>query len=201
MSLPETIAVKYTEEDAECLSIRPVVKQTFRLQELLDMILSVCGGKDVARIQKILRSGTIVFHFYRYRWEGFDSDAAELATALAAFPEANPARVFHVEDCSAVLLDTGSGIPSGWTRAEARQRRFLRRRSFWDELMAGAQAVPPAYLKYSYEHKADVFGVPLTPARCQRLLAAGEHLLPAGHRGPIASLSKAQRLILLCPRR
>ncbi len=73
MPLPETIRVKYTEEEAEYVSIRPLVQQEFRGAELVDMILSVTG-KDVARIQQILRSGTIVFHSYRYWWQGFEAE-------------------------------------------------------------------------------------------------------------------------------
>jgi hypothetical protein len=73
VALPETIPVRYTEEEAEYLSVRPVVRQTFRLQELVDMVLSVTG-KDLARVRQILRSGTVVFHFYRYWWQGFEAD-------------------------------------------------------------------------------------------------------------------------------
>jgi hypothetical protein len=58
--LPETIPVKYTEEEAEYVSIRPVVRQSFRAAELVDMVLAVTG-KDLPRIQQILRSGTVVF--------------------------------------------------------------------------------------------------------------------------------------------
>ena len=53
MALPETIAVKYTEEEAEYLSMRPVVRQTFRAAELVDMIVRV-SGKDSERVQQIL---------------------------------------------------------------------------------------------------------------------------------------------------
>ena len=105
MPLPETIAVKYTEEEAEYLSVRPLVRQTFRSAELVDMILSVTG-KDVARIQQILRSGTVVFHFYRYWWQGFESNAGEISTLLEKYPNADPSRPFRAEECSAVLFET-----------------------------------------------------------------------------------------------
>ncbi len=70
MPLPEAIPIRYTEEEAGYVSFRPVVRQSFRPDQLLDMVLSVTG-KDVARIKQILRSGTVVFHFYRYWWTGF----------------------------------------------------------------------------------------------------------------------------------
>lgn len=200
MPLPETISVKYTEEDAEFLSIRPVVRQTFQLKELLDMVLSVCG-KDLPRIQKLLRCGTVVFHFYRYRWPGFEAEEAELAAALAAFPDADPARIFQPHECSVALLESGAQTSPEWKRADADRRRILRRQSFWEVLMELAQAGAPHYLAYSYEHKGDLFAAPLSAGARTQLRAAGEKLLPAGQRGPLASLCKAQQLLLLCPRR
>jgi len=58
--LPDSIPVKYTEEEAEYLSVRPVVRQAFSSTELVDMVVSV-AGKDLARVQKILSAGTVVF--------------------------------------------------------------------------------------------------------------------------------------------
>ena len=99
MPLPETIPVRYTEEEAGYVTVRPLVRQTFRLDELLDMILSV-AGKDVARVRQLLHSGTVVYHFYRYSWTGFDVDEAELAAALAKFPDAEPTRPFPAGQCT-----------------------------------------------------------------------------------------------------
>lgn len=199
MPLPETIPVKYSEEDAEFISVRPVVRQTFRLNELLDMILSVTS-KDAARVQQVLRSGTVVFHFFRYRWQGFKAEGAELEQALAAFPDADPSRVFRAKECSAVLLDTGSQTPPEWKKSEADKRRFLRRKSFWDVLLDAAAANPPKYERYSYDRKADVFAIALTPELRAQLATAGARLLPAASHGSLASLPKAKRLLLLCPR-
>ncbi len=93
MALPETIPVRYTEEEAGYVSFRPLVKQIFSLNELLDMVLSVTG-KEPERIRQILRSGTVVFHFYRYWWQGFEIAEAELAPLLARFPDPDPSREF-----------------------------------------------------------------------------------------------------------
>ena len=199
MPLPETIAVKYTEEDAEFLSVRPVVRQTFRLSELLDMILSVTG-KDVPRIQKILRTGTVVFHFYRYRWDAIEADAADLAAALHSFPDADPSRPFDPAHCTAVLLDTGSHSPPEWKREEASRKRFLRRRSLWDVLLALAAEAPLRYANYSYDRKADVYALALDPPQRARLASAVMKLAPATARAPLASLPKAQSLLYLCSR-
>ncbi len=126
MPLPETIPVRYTEEEAGYVTIRPVVRQTFRLNELLDMILSV-AGKDVARIRQLLHSGTVVYHFFRYSWAGFDVNETELAAALAKFPDADPSRPFFPLICAPMpcltrpaqiprhLLESGPArpLPSG----------------------------------------------------------------------------------------
>lgn len=103
--LPETISVKYTEEEAEYLSMRPLVRQEFRSAELVDMIVQV-AGKDPDRVQKILSAGTIVFHSYRYWWTGFDADAAALNEILKIYPDADPQRAFRAEDCNEVILDS-----------------------------------------------------------------------------------------------
>jgi len=91
--LPETIPVRYTEEEADNFSIRPVKRRRFRLRELVDMVLRVTG-KDLPRVQQILRSGTLVYHFYRYWWQGFETGAAELSALLAEFPGDDPAARF-----------------------------------------------------------------------------------------------------------
>lgn len=204
MPLPETIPVKYTEEDAEFVSVRPVIRQTFRLHELLDMILSVTG-KDLARVQKVLRGGTIVFHFFRYRWEGFtaaeEEFSKELAAALTLFPDPDPGRLFVAEECKAVILETGSQTPPEWKRAEASQRRFLRRKDFWAVLMELAGGAKLQYVNYSYDRKGDLYAMSLSGEQKQELVETGQRLLPTALRGPLASLPRAQRLLFLCPRR
>lgn len=199
MALPDTIPVKYTEEDAEFLSVRPVVRQTFRLPELLDMILSVTG-KDPARIKRSLQSGTVVFHFYRYRWEGFSVEDSELAAALAQFPDADPNRPFAAVWCTAVLLETGAQTPPEWKKQEAAARRWFRGKSFWDYLLEFAAKEPASYLAYSYERKGDLYALPVDPAHQVAIARAGASLLPASQRGPLASLPRTRRLLYLCPR-
>ena len=85
MALPEQIAVRYMDEDAGYVSVRPVVKQTFRLNELVDMVVSV-AGKDAARVQQIFKSGTVVYNGYRYSWDGIAADLAELEALLNSLP-------------------------------------------------------------------------------------------------------------------
>jgi hypothetical protein len=155
MPLPAQIAVKYTEEEAEYLSVRPVVRQTFQLAELIDMILGV-AGKDLPRIQQILHSGTIVFNFYRYWWQGFDADANELAALLAKFPDANPTHSFRAEECAIVLLagksyqppqhvSAGFSLPTNAVelrREDVARKKLFSGKSFWDVLMSLAKEPP-----------------------------------------------------------
>jgi hypothetical protein len=49
MPLPDQIPLRYTEEDAGFVSVRPVIRQIFQLHELVDMVVSV-AGKDPARV-------------------------------------------------------------------------------------------------------------------------------------------------------
>ena len=105
MPLPETIPVRFTEEEAEYVSIRPVRRQTFKLRELVDMVLSVTG-RDVPRVQQILRTGTVVFHFYRYWWQGFETDATEISAVIAEFPSDDPSRTFSANECSVIVLES-----------------------------------------------------------------------------------------------
>jgi hypothetical protein len=91
MTLPETIAVRYTEDEAEYVSLRPVVRQTFQIDELVDMILSVTG-KDATRVAQILRAGSVAFHGYRYWWTGFEAPEAELIREISRLGRVTPVR-------------------------------------------------------------------------------------------------------------
>ncbi len=108
MPLPETIAMRFTEEDAGYVTVRPVVKQTFRLGELADMVVSVTG-KSVARVQQIFRAGTVVYNGYRYWWEGFTANEIEIAGLLSVFPDDDPALLFNPDRVTALSLEIGGG--------------------------------------------------------------------------------------------
>jgi hypothetical protein len=202
VALPETISARYSEEDAEYLTVRPVRRQTFRFDELVDMILSVTG-KDPGRVQKILRTGTVVFHFYRYWWTGFEVDPAEHAEVLARYPDADSARLFHGEDCTAILLE-GPGQPPRQTieldRASAARHRLLHRRSAWDALIDFARAQSPEYSGYSYQRRADVYRLGPQPEQSNALLAEAGELAPRGLRAKLGRLEQLARIVYICPR-
>jgi hypothetical protein len=201
VALPETIPVKYTEEEAEYLSVRPVVRQTFRLDELLDMLLSI-AGKDVTRLQQILRSGTAVYHYFRYWWTGFEADAADLRAALARFPDADPARPFRREECTAVLLDVEGGprAPVELQRETASHKRWLRRTSLWDVLMSLTAAQPPAYSGYSYARRGDLYHADVTPPQGAAFAREAARVAPRSLSGYAKSLQRARRILFVCPR-
>jgi hypothetical protein len=202
MTLPETIAVRYTEDEAEYVSLRPVVRQTFQIDELLDMILSVTG-KDATRVTQILRAGSVAFHGYRYWWTGFEAPGAELIAKLAKFPDADASRPFDSAACVAIVFESG-GIPPRHSieisREAASRRRFFRLHSFWDELSTFVFAKPPAYRDYSYARHADVYISALAPEDAARLASAARRNLQRSLIASIKYLPEASRILWICPR-
>ena len=202
MPLPETIPVRYTEEEAGYVIVRPVVRQTFRLDELLDMILSV-AGKDVARVQQLLHSGTVVYHFYRYTWAGFDAGETELAAALGRFPDADPARPFAAEKCTNAVFDAAGASPRhllDLDRAAASKRRLLHGQSFWQRLLKIAAEDKPAYQNYSYGRRADIFRLYLDGENSSRIEEAAERLATGKLRSALRVLEGAASIVFVCPR-
>jgi hypothetical protein len=202
MTLPETIAVRYTEDEAEYVSLRPIVRQTFQIDELVDMILSVTR-KDATRVAQILRAGSVAFHGYRYWWTGFEAPEAELSAKLAKFPDADASRPFDSAACIAIVIESG-GIPPRHpvelSRSAASRRRFFYLRSFWDELNALAVANPPMYRDYSYARHADVYLSALTPDDAAHLVAAARRAIPRSLSASVKYLPEATRILWICAR-
>ena len=191
MPLPDTIAVRFTEEDAGYITVRPVVKQTFRLAELTDMVVSVTG-KDATRVQQIFRAGTIVYNGYRYWWEGFPSDAAELVTLLVPFPDDDPSRPFDPSAVTTISFEIGGGPQRtliSVTQKEAAPKRLFRAESPWQILLKSAQEFAPRYEKYSHAQHADVYRLHLLPEAGLALL---KEVLDAAPRGLRKKLSVPQ---------
>jgi hypothetical protein len=211
--LPETIAVKYTEEEAEYLSMRPLVRQTFRAPELVDMIVQV-AGKDSTRVQQILRAGTIVFHSFRYWWPAFDPDPAALAEILAKYPDADPTRPFRPADCTEVILESSGSPPrhslritkeSGAKASNPLQkiaRALGHKPTFWQRLMNFAEAARPhpRYREYSYKRRADLYSIALTPAQIARLAQEAARHAPRTLRAELLEPPAISQIVFLCPR-
>lgn len=202
MPLPETIPVRYTDEEAGYVTVRPVVKQTFRLEELLDMILSV-AGKDLTRVRQLLHSGTIVYHFFRYSWTGFDADEAELAVALAQFPDPDPARPFPPDRCTLAILESGGVGPRHLmelNREAGSKRRMFHKQSFWDALLEIAGNEKIQYHAYSYGRRADIYRLDLDGEIVGQMTGALKRLAPRGLHIVLGTLPAAASMLFVCPR-
>ena len=213
MPFPETIPVKYSEEEAEFISMRPLVRQTFRPAELVDMIVAVTG-KDAQRVRQILRSGTVVFHSYRYWWSGFDAERDELAEILARYPDANPARAFRPEDCTEAILESGAALSPDpllesnaprhtlrLRRKDTSRKRLFRTRSLWDVLMDLARPNPPAYREYSYALRGDVYVLRPSDAQLARLARDAARYSPRAYRPHLALFPVVTQILFVCPRK
>ena len=202
MPLPETIAMRFTEEDAGYVTVRPVVKQTFRLAELADMVLSVTG-KNASRVQEIFHSGTVVYNGYRYWWEGFASNENEITGLLALFPDDDPARLFNSAEVTAISLESGGGAQRslvGIARREASAKKLFRKRSPWEILLKAAQDSTPRYERYSYAERADVYRVHFSFEIAASLLKQMLDASPRSLRKKLSALQPPAAILLLIPR-
>src|SRR6266849_1649083 len=202
MPLPEIIAMRFTEEDAGYVTVRPVVKQTFRLAELADMIVSVTG-KNVSRVQQIFRAGTVVYNGYRYWWDGFASKEDEITGLLALFPDDDPAIPFNPAQVTAVSLEIGGGTQRslvGLVRHEASAKRLFHKRSLWEILLIAAKDSTPRYEKYSHAARADVYRVHLSPGMAASVLKQVMDASPRALRKKLAALQPPAAILFFIPR-
>jgi hypothetical protein len=166
------------------------------------MVLSVTG-KDAARIRQILRSGTVVFHFYRYWWPGFDIDEPELTQILRRFPDPDPSREFRGAECTIIAIESAATPPRPSAEIEKRAistSRLFRRQSFWDALLNEVSSNPLAYHGYSFAHRADLYRLELTAESRARLAAAAVALSPRAIRRELEAIRQASRVVFICPR-
>jgi hypothetical protein len=200
MSLPATIPVRYTEDEAEYVSLRPIVRQTFQLRELVEMILSV-SGKDAQRIQKLLAAGSVTYHGYRYWWDGFAADLAELEVVLGSYPDADPERIFEMARCSAVIFEAAKFKEKvEVSREQGAAGKWYRRGNFWGVVEALAGGAAPAYAGYTYEKRADLYETPIDGAAAGRLVEAAKRYLARPSAALVATMAKARRIVWICPR-
>jgi len=202
MPLPETIAMRFTEEDAGYVTVRPVVKQTFRLGELADMVVSVTG-KSVARVQQIFRAGTVVYNGYRYWWEGFTANEIEIAGLLSVFPDDDPALLFNPDRVTALSLEIGGGTQRALVviaRAEASGSKLFHKQSPWQILLGTAKNSIPRYEKYSHAERADVYRVQLSFEMAAVLLKQAAAVSSRGLRKKLTALQPPAAILFFIPR-
>lgn len=202
MPLPDQISVRYTEEDAGFVSVRPVVQQSFRLNELADMVVSI-AGKDPERVQKIFHSGTVVYNGFRYWWEGLTAGFAEIESLLASFPDDDPSRPFEPAQAVAALFEIGGGtqrVVVEIARADAQQKKLFGDTTPWDVLLESIAAFPARYEKYSHQRKADLFRVSLPFEHAFSLVRAMKDAAPRGLRRRWSALRPPASVTFVSPR-
>lgn len=202
MPLPELIPVRYSEDDAGYLSMRPVVNQTFLLNELADMVVSVVG-KDPERVEQILRTGAVVYNGYRYWWDPIPAERAEVTTLVESFPDDNPLRSFDPASVTAVLFETGGGTQRNLIEIaiqEAKEKKLFAKSSPWALLLQAAAEEAPRYEKYSYARHADFFRLTLPFDRAQELFAAILKAAPRRLHSRLNALRRPSALTFVCPR-
>lgn len=199
--LPNVIPVRYTDEEAGFISVRPVLQMRLRPEQLLELILGVTG-KNFERVEQILRGGSIGAGGFRYWWDAVDVATAELEALLATFPDADPARPFDAKRCMLVAVEGSTSVKAlaEFAAAAASRRRLFRRRSFWEALLAAAGEQTPAYHGYSYARRGDLYALELAEEG-RALLAQEARRFGVGDvRTQAAALLGATRLIYVCSR-
>lgn len=172
MALPQTVRVKLSSEAAESIAITPVVAQDLPLRELIEHMLGVTG-KDLPRIQDVLRRGSMVAGASRFRWAGLEAGEEDLRELLATFPDADPARTFAAARCVRVVL-RGGRAPIELRREAVGRKGLFRRGTFWELLMELAGEGAMRYAGYSYRDRADRFVRDLSVLDADRLRAGSE---------------------------
>lgn len=202
MSLPQQIAVRYAEDDAGYVTVRPVVNQTFRLNELVDMVVSVVG-KNSHRVQQVLRTGAVLYNGYRYWWDPLRAELPEIDQLLLPFPEDDPSRQFEPSCATTMLLEIGGGPRPNIFEidaAEARHRKLFAKHSAWDVLLNLAQASPPHYERYSHARHADLFRITLNAEQGQHLLDSLLEAAPHALHHRWSTWRPPAALRFVCPR-
>lgn len=203
MPLPTQIPLRYTEEEAGFVSVRPVVNQTFQLHELVDMVVSV-AGKDAARVQQIFRTGSVIYNGYRYWWDALSADREEIDRLLLPFPDDDSSRPFDIAQATAVLLEIGGGAQRTIveiTRQDAAQKKLFAKHSPWDVLTNFASGKTPRYEKYAHARHADLFRLSLPFDQAQQLLAALLAAAPRKLKYRWSTLRPPAALTFVCPRK
>jgi hypothetical protein len=190
MALPQTVRVKLSSEVAEAISITPVVLQELPVRELVEHVLGI-AGKDQPRIREILLRGTLISGASRFRWAGWDADAASLRELLATFPDADPSRPFGAAGCIRAILRGGRHAIEIPREAAARKSLF-QRKTFWDLLMEVVGDSVPAYSGYSYRDRTDRYLRAFTPAETERIRAAAPAVRYSALRDQIRSVGFAR---------
>jgi hypothetical protein len=155
MALPERVRVKLSSENAEAISLTPVVVQELPIRELIEHMLAVTG-KDEPRIREFLLRGSLVSGASRFRWAGWEADLESLRELLATFPDPDPRRTFTAGQCMRVTLRGGRQAIE-LPRSALSRKSLFQRTCYWETLMEVIGSGAVVYAGYSYRERADRF--------------------------------------------
>ena len=194
-SLPETIRVKLSSEEAGGVSITPVVVREMPLRDLVELMLDLTG-KNAARLRELLLGGTLVSGASRFRWPALEASLESLEALLATFPDPEPERPFAAERCLRVRVE-GPGLREEIPREALARRRFLSRGSFWDILLDVAAEAGVRYAGYSYRERADRYVLEIPPAQLERMKKSARLLRYATLEAQVRTGSVRQAVFLV----
>ena len=202
MPIPEQIPVRYAEDDAGYVTMRPVVKQTFRLNELA-IWWSASSGKIPRAFNRSCAAVRSSITAIIYWWDPLTAEQPEIEALLAGFPDDDPSRLFNPANVTAVLLESRGGTQRNLveiTANEAAGKKLFAHTSSWDVLMQFAAGHTPRYEKYSHGRRADLFRLTLHFDQAQQLLSAMLEAAPRGLRHRWSTLRPPAALTFICPR-
>ena len=81
MTADTLVAVKTSSEAVDDIKLSQVLEHQMPLRELVELMMPGTGS-EVPRIQRLLRTGSIVRHMIRYRWKPLTISEEELQTVL-----------------------------------------------------------------------------------------------------------------------
>jgi len=165
--LPEKIVTKVSSDQAGYLSVSRVERRELTPSELIERILAA-GGKDLPRVQQVLRRGSLVSGLSRYRWAPLEVADEEVAGLLARFPDPDPERPFLPGQCHLAIFHGRRGRLE-LARETAEVKRWFRRRNFWQALLEWLEELSLSYRDYSYSQQADVYDADLSPQAAERI--------------------------------
>ena len=174
MPLPDTIRVKLSSESAGSVSLTPVVAQDLVFADLLAIVMTATS-EDPARLQEILKRGSIVSGATRYRWDPLLVPLNELTAAVALAPRSDPSRPFDAAACTRIVIYSGRSRVEV-SREAAERRKFFRRNTFWDAVLEAVAPATPKYVRYIHRDKEDQYSATLTEAGAQSLRSAASLL-------------------------
>ena len=175
MPLPPTIRVKIIPDDAGSISIAPVRVKKMTPAELIEVIVTQTG-KDALRVRRLFSGGTLVSGSSRLRWEKLPVEDDEMTRLLAGVPDPEPNRAFEPDHCEWAVFQATGRRPIEVTRQAGKKRRLLRRRCFWDLMLAALKEKPAEYVDYSYREKADCYRINLSPPTATEIRDAANML-------------------------